>query len=227
MAYGELSPRIKKVYAQVRYLDDYHWEINDGKITGLHKKSNVRVTIEVADNREHAEKMAENGSGGGIRIIAIPDKSVFFIHNGVFVLTYRYLKATLADINDHIVWSGFKVVEDGGNLIQEDFYEYLGGAFINHIKNNMLAGQDYIFWQFYKCEECGKYVDVESLERHLKGHGIKHHEKSEERYEVFEINFRDGKIYDKYGKEVPMADFSEEARDFLSEIMTGAPGGGG
>ena len=224
MAYGELSPRIKKVYAQVRYLDDYHWEINGGKIIGLHKKSNVRVTIEVADNREHAEKMAENGSGEGIRIIAIPDKSVFFVHNGVFILTYRYLKATLADINDHIVWSGFKVVEDGDNLIQEDFYEYLGGAFINHIKNNMLAGQDYIFWQFYKCEECGKYVDVESLERHLKGHGIKHHEKSEERYEVFEINFRDEKVYDKYGNEVPREKFSEEARDFLEEITSGMRG---
>ncbi|NJE75634.1 TBP-interacting protein [Thermococcus sp. ES12] len=224
MAYGELSPRIKKVYAQVRYLDDYHWEINGGRIIGLHKKSNVRVTIDVADNREHAERMAEEGTGEGIRIIAIPDKSVFFVHNGAFILTYRYLKATLADINDHIVWSGFKVVEDGGNLIQEDFYEYLGGAFINHIKNNMLAGQDYIFWQFYKCESCGKYVDVESLERHLKGHGIKHHEKSEERYEVFEINFRDGKIYDKYGKEVKLDQFSEEARDFINEITSGMKG---
>ncbi len=225
MAYGELSPRIKKVYAQVRYLDDYHWEINGESIIGVHKKSNVRVTIEVADNREHAEKMAENGAKG-IRIIAIPDKSVFFVHNGVFILTYRYLKATLADINDHIVWSGFKVVEDDGGLIQEDFYEYLGGALINHIKNNMLAGQDYVFWQFYKCRECGKYVDVESLERHLKGHGIKHHEQSEERYEVFEINFRDGKIYDKYGKEVPPKEFSEEAKDFLDEIMEGLHGGG-
>ncbi|AEK72573.1 TBP-interacting protein [Thermococcus sp. 4557] len=221
MQYGELSPRIKRVYAQVRYLDDYHWEISGDKIVGIHKKSNVRVTIDVADNKEHAEKLAE-GDGVGIRIIAVPDKSVFYIHNGAFILTYRYIKATLADINDHIVWSGFKVVEDNGSLIQEDLYEYLGGVLINHIKNNMLAGQDYIFWQFYKCEECGKYVDVESLERHLKGHGIKHHEKSEERYEVFEINFRDGKVYDKYGKEVPMKEFSGEARDFLDEILAGS-----
>jgi hypothetical protein len=221
MAYSELSPRIKKVYAQVRYLDDYHWEIRGDSIVGIHKKSNVHVVIDVAEDREHAEKLAETKSADGIRIIAIPDKSVFFIHNGAFILTYRYVKATLADINDHIVWSGFKVVEEDGKLVQEDFYEYLGGALINHIKGNMLAGQDYVFWQFYKCEECGKYVDVESLERHLKGHGIKHHEKSEERYEVFEINFRDGKVYDKYGKEIPRKDLSEEALDFLEEITSG------
>lgn len=226
MQYGELSPRIKRVYAQVRYLDDYYWELSGDGIVGTHKKSGIKVTIDVADNKEHAEKLAEKEGGEGIRIIAIPDKSVFYIHNGAFILTYRYIKATLVDINDHIIWSGFKVIEDGERLIQEDFYEYLGGALINHIKSNMLAGQDYIFWQFYKCEECGKYVDVESLERHLKGHGIKHHEKSEERYEVFEINFRDGKVYDKYGKEVPMKEFSEEARDFLNEAFSGTPPGG-
>ena len=222
MEYSELSPRIKRVYAQVRYLDDYHWEISEDRIIGTHKKSNVKVIIDVADDREHAQKLAEEGKPEGIRIIAVPDKSVFFVHNGAFILTYRYIKATLADINDHIVWNGFKVVEEDGKLIQEDFYEYLGGALINHIKNNMLAGQDYAFWQFYKCEVCGKYVDVESLERHLKGHGVKHHEKSEERYEIFEINLHDGKVYDKYGNEVRKEDLSEEARDFLSEILPGA-----
>ncbi len=222
MQYSELSPRIKKVYAQVRYMDDYHWELNGGRITGIHKKSNVKVIIDVANDKEHAQKLAENGNSGGIRIIAIPDKSVFFIHNGAFILTYRYIKATLADINDHIVWSGFRLIEQNGELLQEDFYEYLGGSLVNHLKNNMLAGQDYVFWQFYKCEKCGKYVDVENMERHLKEHGIKHHEKSEERYEVFEINFRDGKVYDKYGNEVKRSSFSEEAQEFLSEILSGA-----
>lgn len=227
MTYGELSPRIKKVYAQVRYIDDYHWEITGESIIGVHKKSNVKVIIEVADNREHAREMAENGNGDGIRIIAVPDRSVFLVHNGgVFILTYRYLKTTLADINDHIIWSGFRVVEGDGRLIQEDFYEYLGGAFLEHVKNNMLAGQDYVFWQFYRCPpKCGKYVDVESLETHLKGHGIKHYEQSEERYEVFEINFQDGKVYDTSGREVPpLKEFSEEAKDFLNEIKEGVKG---
>jgi len=221
MDYSELSPRIKKVYAQVRYLDDYHWELKNGRIEGVHKKSNVDVVIDIADNREHAEKLADGGNGGGIWIIAVPDKNVFFIRNGAFILTYRYIKATLADINDHIVWNGFKVVSKGDEILQEDFYEYLGGLLVEHIKNNMLAGQDYVFWQFYKCEKCGKYVDVEGLERHLKDHGIKHHEKSEEHYEIFEINFRDGKVYNKYGEEVKKGEFSEEARDFLSEILSG------
>jgi len=223
MQYSELSPRIKKVYSQVRYMDEYHWEINGERIIGIHKKSNLKIIIDVADDREHAQKLAESEEKGGIRIIAIPDKNVFFIHNGAFILTYRYAKATLADINDHIVWSGFKVVEQDGGLIQEDFYEYLGGSLVNHLKNNMLLGQDYIFWQFYKCEKCGKYVDVESMERHLKGHGIKHHENSEERYEVFEINFRDGKVYDKYGNEVKKSSFSEEAQEFLKEVLSGVP----
>ncbi|MCD6373494.1 MAG: TBP-interacting protein [Thermococcus sp.] len=223
MQYSELSPRIKKVYSQVRYMDEYHWEINGERIIGIHKKSNLKIIIDVADDREHAQKLAESEEKGGIRIIAIPDKNVFFIHNGAFILTYRYAKATLADINDHIVWSGFKVVEQDGGLIQEDFYEYLGGSLVNHLKNNMLLGQDYIFWQFYKCEKCGKYVDVESMERHLKGHGIKHHENSEERYEVFEINFRDGKVYDKYGNKVDKGSFSEEAQEFLKEVLSGVP----
>ena len=223
MQYSELSPRIKKVYSQVRYMDEYHWEINGERIIGIHKKSNLKIIIDVADDREHAQKLAESEEKGGIRIIAIPDKNVFFIHNGAFILTYRYAKATLADINDHIVWSGFKVVEQDGGLIQEDFYEYLGGSLVNHLKNNMLLGQDYIFWQFYKCEKCGKYVDVESMERHLKGHGIKHHENSEERYEVFEINFRDGEVYDKYGNKVDKGSFSEEAQEFLKEVLSGVP----
>ncbi|WP_297438793.1 TBP-interacting protein [Thermococcus sp.] len=221
MRYEELAPRIKRVYAQVRYLDDYHWELRDDRILGIHKKSNVNVVIDVADNKEHAEKLAGNDVGG-IHIIAVPDKSVFYVHNGAFILTYRYIKATLADINDHVVWSGFKVVERDGKLVQEDFYEYLGGALINHIKSNMLAGRDYILWQFYKCEECGKYVDIDSLERHLKDHGIKHHEKSEERYEVFEINFRDGKIYDSVGDEVPKSRFSGEGLEFLNEVFSGS-----
>ncbi|ASJ10911.1 TBP-interacting protein [Thermococcus sp. P6] len=223
MDYNGLSPRIKKVYSQVRYLDDYHWEITGDEIVGVHKKSNVKITIEVAGNREEAEKMAEK-RGEGIRIIAVPDRNVFFVHNGVFILTYRYLKATLSDINDHIVWNGFRVVEKDGKLVQEDFYEYLGGALINHIKDNMLAGQDYVFWQFQRCEVCGKYVDVENLENHLKWHGIKQHERSEELYEVFEINFREGKVYNKYGEEVPSGEFSEEAKEFLDEIKAGMGG---
>lgn len=223
--YSELSPGVKKVYTQVRYLDDYHWEIEGNTIIGTHKKSNVKVIIDVAKNKEDADSLAGKDVNG-IHIVAIPDKGVFYVKNGSFVLTYRYLKATLADINDHIVWAGFKVVESDGKLVQEDIYEYLGGALINHIKANLLAGQDYIFWQFYRCEECGKYVDIENLENHLKEHGIKLHEKSEEHYEVFELNFRDGKVYDKFGKEVKLDKFSEEAKEFLNEVFSGAPSGG-
>ncbi|WP_297072501.1 TBP-interacting protein [Thermococcus sp.] len=223
--YSELSPGVKKVYTQVRYLDDYHWEIEGNTIIGTHKKSNVKVVIDVAKNRDEADSLAGKDVNG-IHIVAIPDKGVFYVKNGSFVLTYRYLKATLADINDHIVWAGFKVAESDGKLVQEDIYEYLGGALINHIKANLLAGQDYIFWQFYRCEECGKYVDIENLENHLKGHGIKLHEKSEEHYEVFELNFRDGKVYDKFGKEVKLDKFSEEAREFLAEVFSGTPHGG-
>lgn len=223
--YSELSPGVKKVYAQVRYLDDYHWEIEGSTIVGTHKKSNVKVFIDVAKDKSEAESLAGKDVDG-IHIVAIPDKGVFYIRNGTFILTYRYLKATLADINDHIVWAGFKVVEDGGKLVQEDIYEYLGGMLIDHIKANVLAGQDYILWQFYKCEKCGKYVDIENLENHLKGHGIKLHEKSEERYEIFEINFRDGKVYDKSGKEVELDKFSEEAREFIKEVLSGVPVGG-
>ncbi|WP_054841541.1 TBP-interacting protein [Thermococcus peptonophilus] len=225
--YAELSPGTKKVYTQVRYLDDYHWEIEGGStITGIHKKSNVKVVIDVAKNREEADSLAGKDVNG-IHIVAIPDNGVFYIKNGSFVLTYRYLKATLADINDHIVWSGFKVVEDNGKLVQEDVYEYLGAALVNHIKNNALAGQDYIFWQFYKCEECGKYVDIENLEAHLREHGIKLHEKSEEHYEVFELNFREGRVFDKFGEEVPLDRFSSEAREFIKEVLSGkSPEGG-
>jgi len=219
--YSKLSPGVKKVYSQVRYIDDYHWEIVDSSIRGVHKKSNVEVLIDVAKDRKEADALSEKDVNG-IHIVAIPEKGVFYIKNGTFVLTYRYLKATLADINDHIVWAGFKVTENDGKLVQEDVYEYLGGALVNHIKNNVLAGQDYIFWQFYKCEECGKYVDIENLENHLRGHGIKLHEKSEERYEIFEINFRDGKVYDKFGKEVKLDLFSDEAKEFIREVLAGA-----
>ncbi|WP_297506896.1 TBP-interacting protein [Thermococcus sp.] len=220
MGYGELSPGIKKVYSQVRYLDEYHWEIDGSSITGVHKRSNVEVVIDVAKNREEADSLAGRDVEG-IHLVAIPDRGVFYIKDGTFVLTYRYLKATLADINDHIVWAGFKVVEKDGRLIQEDVYEYLGASLVNHIKSNSLAGQDYIFWQFYKCEVCGKYVDIESLEDHLKEHGIKLHEKSEERYEIFEINFKDGKVYDKFGNPVSLDQFSGEAREFINHVLSG------
>ncbi len=221
MDYGSLSPRMKRVYTQVRYLDDYHWNIRDDAIEGIHKKSGIRVLILAADNREHALKIADGLNERGIVIIAVPEKGVFTVHNGAFVMTYKYARATLSDIHDHIVWSGFKVVENGNSLKQEDVYEYLGGRLIEHIKENAVIGQDYVFWQFYRCEKCGKYVDIDNLESHLRGHGIKLHEKSEERYEIFEINFRDGKVYDKFGEEVPLSKFSDEAKDFLRESMEG------
>ncbi|ACS33142.1 TBP-interacting protein (tip) [Thermococcus gammatolerans] len=221
MDYGSLSPRMKRVYTQVRYLDDYHWNIRDDAIEGIHKKSGIRVLILAADNREHALKIADGLNERGIVIIAVPEKGVFAVHNGAFVMTYKYARATLSDIHDHIVWSGFKVVENGNSLKQEDVYEYLGGRLIEHIKENAVIGQDYVFWQFYRCEKCGKYVDIDNLESHLRGHGIKLHEKSEERYEIFEINFRDGKVYDKFGEEVPLSKFSDEAKDFLRESMEG------
>ncbi|ASJ03365.1 TBP-interacting protein [Thermococcus profundus] len=222
MGYENLSPRMKRVYTQVRYLDDYHWSIRNDVIGGIHKKSGIRVKILAADNREHALKIADELNEEGIVIIAVPDKGVFTVHNGAFVMTYKYARATLSDVHDHIVWSGFEVTEKDGQLSQEDFYEYLGGRLIAHIKENAVIGQDYVFWQFYKCEKCGKYVDIDSLEAHLKGHGIKLHEKNGERYEVFEINFRDGKVYDKFGEEVPFGEFSEETRDFLKESMASA-----
>ena len=217
--YGSLSPRIKRVYTQVRYLDDYHWNISPNSIEGIHKKSGVRVLLLAADNREHALEMADELNEKGIVIIAVPEKGVFTLHNGVFIMTYKYARATLSDIHDHIVWSGFKVVEGNEQLKQEDIYEYLGGRLITHIKENAVIGQDYIFWQFYRCERCGKYVDIDSIETHLRAHGIKLHEKSEEYYEIFELNFRDGKVYDKFGEEVPLSAFSEEARAFLKESM--------
>jgi hypothetical protein len=219
MEYDSLSPRTKRVYSQVRYLDDYHWSINGDIIEGVHKKSGIRVRILTADNKEHALKMANEIKPDGITIIAVPDKGVFTIHNGVFVMTYRYARATISDINDHIVWSGFKVGEVDGKLTQKDFYEYLGGRLIEHIKENAVIGQDYVFWQFYKCEHCGKYVDIDNLERHLKEHGIKLHEKNEERYDVLELSFRDGKVYDKFGNEVPFSKFSRETQEFLSETL--------
>ncbi|ASJ00602.1 TBP-interacting protein [Thermococcus gorgonarius] len=219
MDYGSLSPRTKRVYAQVRYLDDYHWNIEGETIHGTHKKSGIKVTVMTADNKEQAIKIAEELEPEGIVIIAVPEKGVFSVHNGVFIMTYKYARATLSDINDHIVWKGFKVEEDNGRLTQRDFYEYLGGRLIDHIKQNAVIGQDYVFWQFYKCEECGKYVDIDNLEFHLKGHGIKLHEKNEEVYEILELNFGDGKVYDKFGKEVPISAFSEETREFLEETL--------
>lgn len=219
MDYGSLSPRMKRVYTQVRYLDDYHWNINSDSIEGIHKKSGIRVLILAADNGEHALKMADELDEKEIVIIAVPEKGVFTVHNGAFIMTYKYARATLSDVHDHIVWCGFRVIEGNRQLEQEDIYEYLGGRLIAHIKENAVIGQDYIFWQFYRCEKCGKYVDIDSLEAHLKAHGIKLHEKSEERYEVFELNFRDGKVYDKFGGAVSLSAFSEEARDFLKESM--------
>ena len=221
MKYSELSPRMKRVHTQVRYIDDYHWKLEDDFILGVHKKSGLEVRIYPADDLEHAIEMAEELEGEGIKIIAIPDKGVFKVHNGAFVMTYKYVRATVSDINDHIIWNGFEVVEDGGKLVQEDFYDYLGGRMIEHIKENAVPGHDYIFWPFYKCERCGKYVDIDSLEAHLKSHGIKLHEKSRERYEIFEINFRDGKVYNKFGEEVKESQFSEEAREFLRENLRG------
>jgi len=219
MKYEELGDRIRKVYARVRTLDDYHWELYEDKILGIHKRSNMVVRIRIAGDKGEAEKLSEVKEGQGIDLIVVPDKNVFYIHNGAFILTFKYVRATLTDINDHIIWSGFKTIEEDGKLLQEDFYEYLGGMLIEHLKANMMPGQDYVFWQFYRCEECGKYVDIDSVAAHLKWHGIRIHEKSEERYEVFEINFRDGKVRDKFGKEVPMEQFSDEARDFIRETF--------
>ncbi|WP_461865140.1 TBP-interacting protein [Thermococcus sp.] len=219
MKYEELGDRIRKVYARVRTLDDYHWELYGDKILGIHKRSNIPVRIRVAGDKSVAEKLSETKEGAGIDLIVVPDKNVFYIHNGAFILTFKYVRATLTDINDHIVWSGFKTVENDGKLIQEDFYEYLGGMLIEHLKKNMIPGQDYIFWQFYRCEECGKYVDIDSVASHLKWHGLKVYEKHEEKYEVFEISFRDGKVRDKFGKEVPMEQFSDEAKDFIRETL--------
>ncbi len=224
MGYHELDRRLKLVYSKVRYLDDYSWEIHDGDIEGVHKKSRIRVRITTADDEKEAERMAMNMSRSTrkeypLEIIAVGERGVFSIKHGSFIMTYRYINATLSDINDHIVWKGFKVREDGNRLIQEDVYKYLGGRLIDHIRNSEVAGQDYVFWQFYRCGHCGKYVDLDDVEIHLKGHGVRSYDNSEEDYEIFEINFKDGKVYDEFGKEVSMEKFSEEAREFIRESL--------
>jgi len=216
--YSELSPGVKKVYAQVRHLDDYHWEIEGSTIIGTHKKSNFRVFIDVAKNKDEADSLAGKDVRG-IHIVAIPDKGVFYVKNGSFVLTYRYLKATLADINDHIVWAGFKVVEDNGRLIQEDIYEYLGGRLVEHIKENAVIGQDYVFWQFYRCEHCGRLVNIESVEDHLSGHGEKLFERWEEHYEVFEINLKTEDVMTKFGERVDKRKLSREALELIRQLI--------
>ncbi|ADT83469.1 hypothetical protein [Thermococcus barophilus] len=219
MKYSELDSRLRKVYSRIRTLDDYHWDLSGDKIIGRHKKSDLKIRIRVANSREEAEKLSEVKEGEGLDIVVVPNKGTFYIHNGTFIMTSKFLRGTLVDINDHIVWRGFKVVEQDGKLMQEDFYEYLGGRFIEHLKNNMTIGQDFVFWQFYKCEKCGKYVDIDSVRSHLKEHGIKIEDKDEMMYEVFEISIIDGKVYDKFGKEVKEDKLSEEAKDFIKETL--------
>jgi len=220
MKYDELNERVKKAYAKVRNLDDYYWNLEDGRIIGIHKKSELNVRIKFAANREEAEKISKNKEGEGIDIIVVPEKNTFYLYNGAFILSSKFLRSTLIDINDHIIWHGFKVIEDKGKLIQEDFYEYLGGLLINHLRNSMLNGQDYLLWQFYKCEECGKYVDIDSVARHMKReHGIDVANRSEVIYEVFELNFVKGKIFNKFGKEVKEEQFSREAKEFIKEMF--------
>ncbi|WP_048058163.1 TBP-interacting protein [Pyrococcus yayanosii] len=217
MRFKELDEKLKKVYAKVRGLDDYYWSIQDGEVRGIHKRSGMRVRIRIAEGREHADKMSREKEVGVIDLIVIPGKGTFYLNNGTFIMSLKFLRPTLQDVSDHIVWSGFKVVEKDGALVQEDFYEYLGGRLIEHLKRNMIGGRDYVFWQFYRCPYCNKYVDIESLPRHMKAHGEDVKEWSEEKYEVLEINFADGKVYNKFGKEVPMEEFSEEAVDFIKE----------
>lgn len=223
--YVELSLGIKKVYMQVCYFDDYYWEIEGSMIIGIYKKSNVKVVIDVVKNREEVDLFVGKDVNG-IYIVVILDNGVFYIKNGSFVFIYCYFKVIFVDINDYIVWSGFKVVEDNGKFVQEDVYEYFGVVFVNYIKNNVFVGQDYIFWQFYKCEECGKYVDIENFEVYFREYGIKFYEKSEEYYEVFELNFREGKVFDKFGGEVFMDKFSSEVREFIKEVFFGGYQGG-
>jgi len=217
--YSEIDSKLRKVYSRIRTLDDYHWDLAGDRIIGRHKKSNLKLRIRVANSRKEAEKLSELKEGEGVDIVVVPDKRTFYIHNGTFIMTSKFLKGTLVDINDHIIWRGFKVVEGDGTLIQEDFYEYLGGRFIDHLKNNMTIGQDFVFWQFYKCEACGKYVDIDSVRSHLRDHGTKIEDMDEMMYEVFEINLIEGKIYDKYGREVSEEKLSEEAKEFIRETI--------
>ncbi len=220
MKYEELDKRLKIVYSRIRYLDDYHWELDGDSIKGIHKKSGMKILITTASDEKEAEEKAKGmANSDAIRMIAIGDRGVFGIKHGSFVMTYRYVSSTLSDINDHIVWKGFELREEGGKLVQEDMYEYLGERLIEHIKNGEIAGQDYIFWQFYRCEHCGKYVDLDDVETHLRGHGIKSYEKSREEYEILEINFKDRKIYNRFGNEVKKEELSEEAKEFIEESM--------
>jgi len=219
MKYSELNADVKRVYAKIRALDDYHWHIYEDTIIGHHRKSELPIRISVVGNKGEAEKLSEQKNGPGIDIAVLPNNNTFYIKNGVFILSERFLKATLMDINDHIVWSGFRVIERDGRLMQEDTYEYLGGPLIRHLKSNMMNGQDYVFWQFYKCEECEKYVDIESVPEHLAKHGISVAKKDSEEYEIFELNFLEGKIFNKFGEEVPQNKFATEARAFLKEML--------
>jgi len=218
MRYTDVEKRLKIVYSRVRYLDDYSWEIREDEIRGVHKKSGIEITITTAKDENEAEEKAESMlNRESIRIIAVGDRGIFGIKHGSFVMTYRYVSSTLSDINDHIVWKGFRVQEEDGRLVQEDFYEYLGDRLIDHIKKGEIAGQDYVFWQFYKCGHCGKYVDLDDVESHLKEHGIKSYDNSSEEYEIFEINFKDRKIYNRFGDEVNESELSEEALEFIKE----------
>jgi hypothetical protein len=83
----------------------------------------------------------------------------------------------------------------------------------------MMNGQDYVFWQFYKCEKCGKYVDIENVPDHLAKHGINVAEKDSEKYEIFELNFLEAKVFNKFGEEVPQSQFVPESQAFLKEML--------
>jgi len=219
MGYEQLSQELKNAYVNIRSLDDYRWDLFGDKIIGVHKKSELPIRIRFASGREEAEKLSENKEGFGIDVIVVPNRRTFYIDNGAFILSVNYLRSLLVDINDHIVWHGFKVIEKDGGLVQEDFYEYLGGLMVSHIKNNMISGQDYLLWQFYKCEHCGKYVDIDSVAKHMEGHGVSLADKAEEKYEVFELNFIKGKVFNKFGKEVKESEFSSEAKSFLKDMF--------
>lgn len=219
MKYSELNGNVKRVYAKIRMLDDYHWDIHKDKIIGYHRKSEFPIRIRVVESKEEAEKLSEQKDGPGIDIAVLPDANTFYIKNGTFILSERFLKATLMDINDHIIWGGFRVIERDGKLVQEDLYEYLGGPLVRHLKSNMMNGQDYVFWQFYKCEKCGKFVDIESLPEHMARHGINVAEKDTEKYEVFELNFIEGGVFNKFGEEVPQNKFAPEAQAFIKDMI--------
>lgn len=221
MKYGELKEEVRATYASVRNMDDYRWDLFEDKLVGVHKKSELPIRVRFARNREEAEKMSINKEDYGIDVIIVPERRTFYIDNGAFILSGNFLRSLLVDINDHIVWHGFKVMEKDGSLFQEDFYEYLGGLMVEHIRNNMISGQDYLLWQFYRCEKCGKYVDIDSVLKHMQKHGINLADKSEEVYEVFELNFIKAKVFNKFGKEVKENQFSDEAKSFIKDMFKG------